>query len=1130
MKNNLHHFRNILMKLSTMYIILVLGLSPALATDINAQSLKETSVKLKSGKYALKNLFDLVEDQTQFNFTYYNGNIDLKSEYEINGEFLSLFDLLYKLSSEYDLKFNRVNQSISVIYKPVDPAPEIVEQITVNGVVTDTEGQPLPGASIMEVGTNKGTATDFDGKFSIEVSPEATLEISFMGFETQLYPLNNQSNVTIQLTPSSSALDEILVVGYGTETRRNVTGAISSVEPEEIISQPKANVVEMLDSRMPGVQVMSDGKPGGGVALRIRGFSTINSNDPLIIVDGIPVSSNLNVINPADIETIQVLKDAASASIYGSRAANGVVIITTKKGKKSEQGVQVSFNGYVGAQDTFNLPEVLNAQQYGDALWQAFENDGRTPSSDFYGNSPNGPVIGDFLDADQMYPTADTDWLDEITQTSLIQSYDVSLSKADENGSHLFSLGYYDQEGVLKYTNFKRYSARLNNSYKVTDFLTIGENFTGSYKEGVSVATNAALGSIIIAASDYLSIYPVYDTEGNFALNPVNLTDHNPLSSLYRSKDNKNKTVSLLGNLYAELDFDHFNFKSSFGLDYQSNNYRGYSPSDRNTTGSLSTTNNFGRQFSFTNTLNYKNIFGDHALDILVGQEAIEYYYEGFGASRQNFLYDDPNFRYLDFGSENQINNGNANGWALNSYFGRVNYKFAQKYLVTATVRRDGSSRFSGDNKWGTFPAFSLGWRLDKESFFNNEGVISSLLLRGSWGQTGNQDIASYATVDSYRNNNANSNYPIDGSQGAVYTGLTQSRIPNPDLKWETTSQTDIGIDLGLLDDKLNITADYYDKRTKDILVYRPVPITYGGTNDGQWVNDGEMKNIGVELNVDYADNIGDLGFDFNVNLTHSKNELTALTTSDYLSIPTSALHTVNFDQEISRSVVGQPIGSFFGYKADGLFQSQDEVNSHAVQPNAQPGDIRFVDINGDGELNDDDRTFIGSPHPDLMLGMNLKFYYKNFDMSMFFSGSFGNDIYNFLRYRGHFFNQSTNKLSDVLNAWTPDNTNTDVPRLSLDDPNNNIRPSSYYVEDGSYVRLTNMQIGYMLPKALMNDMQLRIYLQGSNLFTITDYSGMNPQVGLQNYSGSNRNLDIGADRGLYPPNRTFVLGCNLNF
>ena len=550
----------------------------------------------------------------------------------------------------------------------------------------------------------------------------------------------------------------------------------------------------------------------------------------------------------------------------------------------------------------------------------------------------------------------------------------------------------------------------------------------------------------------------------------------------------------------------------------------------QNTINNLSTQNSYNYQFTFTNTVNYARSFDDHNLDILVGQEAIEYYQEAFAGSRQNFLYEDPNFRYLSFGTENQLNNGDAREWKLNSYFGRVKYNFDEKYLLTATVRRDGTSRLANNN-WGTFPAFSAGWRLDKEDFFDLGNGLTSMMLRASWGQTGNQQVPSYSTVDSYSNNTNYSDYAIGGGQNSVSTGLTQTRVPNPNLQWETTTQTSVGVDLGFFNNKLNVTAEVYNKVTEDILVYNAVPLTYGGTNDGQWINDGKMENKGYELNIEYSDRKGDFSYNFGLNLSGYKNELTELHSVAYLGIPSSSLHNVNFDQEVSRSTVGEPIASFFGYKADGLFRSQQEVDAYGLQPNAQPGDIRFRDINNDGVINDEDRTYIGSPHPDLVLGLNVKLNYKNFDLGMFFNGSFGNDIYNLTKYKTQFFNQSAyNKDSSLLGAWTPENPNSDIARLSLDDANNNIRPSSYYVENGSYLKLNNLQLGFTLPEYVLSAANLRLYVQASNVFTITDYSGMTPEIGLQNYSSSSRNLDIGVDRGIYPPSRTFVFGFNLNF
>ena len=1091
---------------------------------VNTQNFDMINLNLKS--VALEKVFDLIEKQTGQRFIYAADAQSLDQRISIDVNKGNLETVLEVLKNKANVDFRVTEQGVLVKF--------IQEKRKISGSVIDEAGSPIPGANVFVEGTDYGTVSDFDGKFTMEIpSNFKTLSITYIGYRRQDVNIENMDNVTVTLIESASQLDEIVVVGYGTEARRNITGAIASVSPEEINTQPKANVVEMLDGRLPGVQIMSDNSPGGGTSIRVRGFSTINSNDPLVIVDGIPASNGLNGINPSDIETIQVLKDAASASIYGSRAANGVVIITTKKGSDTGGEYVVSFDGYAGLQSSYNLPRMLNAQQYGDLLWQATINDGGTPSHDIYGDNPTQATIPQWLNDEQTIPSADVDWVKQILQTATVQSYNVSLAKGDSKGQHMFSLAYYNQEGLIKYTGFERYSARFNSSYNIGDFLTIGENFTANHKEQVSIGTNSALGSIVLSAMQFPSIVPVKDINGEYAGNPLNDTQ-NPMGQLYRNKDNKQKRVQALGNVYANLYIKDFTFKTSFGLDYQNYNIRSFSPTfneilSTNNTNSLSTSNSFNYQFSFTNTLNYKKQFGAHNVDVLVGQEAIEYNYEGFGASVSEFLYEDENFRYLSFGTENMLNSGNASGWSLNSYFGRLNYNYDEKYLFTATVRRDGSSRFNEDNRWGTFPAFSLGWRLDREDFFNPDGIVSSLLLRGSWGQTGNQDISNYATVDSYRNNNANSNYAIDGAQESVYIGLTQSRIPNPDLKWETTTQTSIGVDMGLLKDHLNITADYYIKKTDDILVYNTVPLTYGGTNDGQWVNDGKMKNNGFELNVNYNDKVGDLGYQIGLNLTGSKNELTELNTSDYLGIPSSSLHSVNFDQEISRSAVGQPIASFYGYVAEGLFQSQAEVDSYGLQPNAQPGDIKFKDVDGDGDVDADDRTFIGSPHPDVMLGLNLQFNYKNFDLGLFFNGSFGNDTYNFTKYKNHFFNQAAyNKENVLLDAWSENNTDSSIPRLSLDDPNNNIRPSSYYVENGSYVRLTNTQLGYNVSPELLGGLKLRIYAQASNLFTITDYSGMNPQVGLQNYSGSNRNLDIGIDRGLYPPSRTFVIGCNL--
>ncbi len=1006
------------------------------------------------------------------------------------------------------------------------------DPVTVIGIVTDGETkEPLPGASVIVSGATIGTVTDIEGRFKLSVPEEySKISVSYTGYVTQELSLDGQTDFTVVLQPDVSQLQELVVMGYDTQRKKDITGAVSTVDPEEIKTLPTASVEKMLDGRMPGVQVLSDNGPGGNVTVRVRGYSTINNNDPLYVIDGIPVTNGLNSINPADVASIQVLKDAAASSIYGSRAANGVVVITTRQGNSEESVIEL--NGYAGVQQAFNLPRMLNAQQYGDVLWQSTKNDGGVPASDIYGNDPNQPAISAFLNDEQTIPSADVDWVQEIFHPAAVQNYNLSVSKGNEDGRHALSLGYFNQEGIIKYTGFDRFSVRFNSSYTIKDILTVGENFTTSYTRTREVGTNSALGSIVYDAFQFPSIVPVYDDEGNFGGNPINDLG-NPLGNLYRSKDNVRKRIKALGNVYASVDLEHFSFKTNIGLDFENFNYRGFSPTydeilSQQAINSLATSSNFNYQLTWSNTVNYNQTFGPHHVEALLGQEAIKYYYEGFSASRQNFLYEDPNFRFLSYGVENQLNGGDATQWSLLSYFGKVNYSYQDKYLFTATLRRDGTSRLS-QNQWGTFPAFSAGWRISEEPFFDFGSGFSSLKLRASWGQTGNQQVPAYSTVNSYSNNTANSDYAIDGAQETINKGLVQTRIANANLAWEVTNQASVGLDFGFLRDKLTVSADYYNKVTNDILVYAPVPLTYGGSNDGQWINGGQMKNKGLELAAKYNNTSGELSYNLGLNLTAYTNRLTRLDSVAYLGLPGSALHSVNFDQEISRSTVDQPIGAFYGYVAYGLFENQEQIDAYGLQPNAQPGDIRFADVNGDDELNGDDRTYIGSPHPNVIIGFNVNMYYKGFDLNLFFNGSLGGDIYNLTKYKTQFFNQAAyNKSVAILDAWSPTNTDTNIPRLSLDDPNNNIRPSSYYLESGSYIKLNNMQLGYNFPQDKVGGLNLRVYAQASNLFTITGYSGMTPEIGLQNYSSSNRNLDIGVDRGIYPPSRNFVLGINL--
>ncbi|MCC8200071.1 MAG: TonB-dependent receptor [Tannerellaceae bacterium] len=1015
----------------------------------------------------------------------------------------------------------------------------------IKGTITDTYGETIIGANIIEKGTINGTVTDWDGNFTLSLShPNSVLTVSYIGYHSQEIDPAGKEFLTIRLTEDTQKLDEVVVIGYGVQKKKDLTGAVSILEIGDLKDTPVSSVDQMMQGKLSGVNVIPDNMPGGGVAVRVRGFSTIRNNDPLYIIDGVPVEGGINFLNPNDIESMQVLKDASSASIYGARAANGVVIISTKKGK---EGVfNVTLDAYVGVQTSARQLRMLNAQEYGDLLWEAQKNDGKTPVSDIYGTGDKA-VIPAFLDVAQRVPSADVDWVDAIMQNALVQSYNVSFSKADQVSNQLFSVGYFDQEGLMKYTGFERVTGRFNSEYKLfNNRIKIGENLSLSHSWGTTVSNNAALGGMLYNAYKTVSITPIYDLDGNFAGNPI-ADIQNPLGQLYRNKDNSRKSSRAFGNVYGEVDIlDGLTFKTTFGMDYQNQYYRRFSPKFIETqtqqpTSNLNTSNTWIFNWVFTNTIHYVKSLDRHTIGLLAGIEANRSISEWFAASREGFASDDDNFHYLDAGdSSSQKNSGAASQSSLMSYFGKVDYNFDNRYLVGVTLRRDGSSKL-GDNKWGNFPAVSAGWRISSEPFYTFDWM-SNLKIRAGWGQNGNSDIPPYSTIDSYASDLDHSNYPIDGSQNSVTTGYTQTRNGNPNLKWETTTQTNIGVDIGLLNNDLGIVIDWFNKNTKDLLWERSIIGTIGGTNEKVWDNVGKMNNKGIEMEINYKKSLNkDFGFSVALNLSRIKNKMTELNEDvSYIGLPSSVIHSLNFDQEVSRSAVGHPIGSFYVYREAGLFQSEEEIRNYTnskgelLQPDAQPGDIKFVDVNGDGVIDGNDRDFVGDPMPDITTGLTLGVTYKNFDISLFFQGMFGNEVYDMTSYIGEFFNQSQyNKSERIKNAWRPDHTNTTIPRLTMDDPNNNIRPSSYYVHDTSFVRLKNIKIGYTFPQAVLSKIgfsNLYLYVQATNLFTITGYQGIDPEVGLQSYSTDYRNLDMGVDRGIYPLSRTFTLGLNASF
>lgn len=1108
-----------------------------------AEQLQNAEITVSLTSSSIKDLFSQIEQQTQLVFIYNNADINHLARVSVTVEEESVQEVLNKILAGTNLTYI-VNDKYIILKKDHASQPITHQSRKINGKVLDAVGEAIIGANVSVKGSTQGTITDIDGNFSLEIPDNATLVVTYIGYTPKELPVEKQTNLLITLREDTQKLDEVVVIGYSVQKKKDLTGAVSILEIDDLKDTPVSSVDQMMQGKLSGVNVMPDNMPGGGVAVRVRGFSTIRNNDPLYIIDGVPVEGGMNFLNPNDIASMQVLKDASSASIYGARAANGVVIITTKKGKEGQ--FKVNFDAYMGVQQAAKQLKMLNAQQFGDMLWQAMRNDGKTPSNDIYGSGENA-IIPEYLDKDKRIPSADVDWVDEILRPAIVQSYNVSLSKADKVSNHLFSLGYFDQEGLIQYSDFKRLTGRFNSEYKLfNDHFRIGENLSLSHSWGTSVSNNAALGGTLYEAYKFQSITPIYNLDDKFAGN-VFSDIPNPMGKLYRNKDNKSKKSRLVGNLYAELHLlDGLILKTSFGADYINNYSRSFSPkynevNASNALSSLSNNNNWNFNWVFTNTINYNKTIEKHSFNLLGGMESMCNRYEYFSASRDGFPSDEENFHYLNAGDGAlQKNSGSATEYSMASYFGKIDYNFDNRYLAAFTLRRDGSSRL-GNNKWGNFPAASLGWRISNEPFFNCE-AIDNLKVRVGWGQNGNSDVPSYSTIDSYKSNPDHSNYPIEGGQNSVNIGFVQTRNGNANLKWETTTQTNIGLDLGFLNGELGVILDYFNKNTKDLLWQRPLPASIGGTNQTVWDNIGKMNNKGFEVEINYNKQVNkNFGFNVAYNFSAIKNEMTELNGNiDYIGLSSSQLHGTNFDQEISRSAVGQPIGSFYVYSTDGLFQSETEVSNYKnskgdlLQPNAKPGDIRFRDINEDGAIDAKDRSFVGSPLPDCTMGLTLGVNYKNFDISAFFQGTFGNEVYNLTNYLGEFYNQAQyNKNSSITNAWRPDNTNTHIPRVTLDDPNNNIRPSDYYVDNASFVRLKNLKVGYTMPQSIASKLKMdRIYfyLQGQNLFTISGYEGIDPEVGLQSYSSESRNLDMGVDRGIYPLARTFTLGVNVSF
>lgn len=994
-------------------------------------------------------------------------------------------------------------------------------QAEISGTVVDPTGETVIGATVMEKGTSNGTVTDFDGNFKLKVEAGKTLVISYIGFLTQEVAAADGMTVTLQ--DDALALEEVVVTGYTTQRKADLTGAVSVVSVNELAKQNENNPMKALQGRVPGMNIQADGNLAGAATVRIRGIGTLNDNDPLYIIDGVPTKAGMHELNGNDIESIQVLKDAASASIYGSRAANGVIIITTKKGKDGK--VKVNFDTSVAASFYAHKIETMNAQQWGRAFWQANVNDGINPNNNNLGynfdwtydknGNPllNGLTMNMFLDDNASVRSADTDWFKEITRTGVVQQYNLSVSNGSEKGSSFFSVGYYDNMGTIKDSKFSRLSARANADYKLFDGkVVIGENFSVNRTKGTD-----APGGILENALEFNSNFPIYAENGEFAQALGAYSEReNPLSLIYNNKDNEYTQWRMFGDAHISVTpFKNFTVRSTLGMDYSQKEQRFFTYPIANgkvkrTDTAAESKQEHWMRWMWNAIATYNIEIGLHRADALVGMEVNRHDFKWNSAKRYELSVLNTDYMWPSAGTGKQLAEGSGEGFSLVSFFGKANYTYADKYMASFTIRRDGSSRFGSNNQYGTFPSVSVGWRLTQENFMKKtNGWLDDLKVRYSWGQTGNQEISNTARYTLYRavvstglweSGAAGSTYDIKGTNGGLIldNGYVRSQRGNDDIKWETTTQHNIGVDFALLRNEVYGSFDWFHKKTTDILLFMD-GIASMGEGASQWINAGEVKNVGWEVSLGYRHKLANgFSWDINGNISRFTNEITKL--------PETVAANGRFGGNGVKSVVGHPMGAQVGYVADGIFKSQEEIDNHAVQEGAGLGRIRWKDLNGDGKITEADQDWIYNPTPDFTWGLNIYLQYKDFDFTMFWQGVQGVDVdcRGFKSQTDFWANSNINvpylnKGVRALDAWSPSNPGSDIPALTTADNNNEGRVSSYYIENGSFAKLRTIQLGYNLPKTFTDKIRmdrLRLYISAQNLVTIksSKFSGVDPE------------------------------------
>jgi len=994
------------------------------------------------------------------------------------------------------------------------------EQI-ITGKVTDEKKLPVIGATIKLKDSKSTTQTDANGYFKLSVSPNSKiLQVSFVGMQTQEVVINQQKSFEITLMNAVNALNDVVVVGYGTVRKKDLTGAVGSVKNEQLTQVATPDAVQALQGRVAGVQVIANsGEPGSGATIKIRGIGSINGSSPIYVVDGYQ-TGDISFLAPADIENIDILKDASATAIYGSRGANGVIVVTTKKGKKGP--VKFNFDSYVASQKAWQTVSMANATEYANLVIQGYQNDNNplNANSELYTR----------LDFVRKNNYKGTNWQDEVMQTGMMQNHSLTMSGGNDQNRFRLSGTYFTQDGIVKNSAMKKYFINFSNDLTINKWLKAGVSgafthfeknyYNGDYYSGV---LTTALGADPIT--------PAWNTiTNNWGRADISY-QVNPARSVDELKNNKGYGNYFVANVWAEAKLlDGLTFKSQYGTTYNVGHNKSYSPKffiavdEARDQSSLWERRSEWKSNLWTNYLNYNKSFGEHSLNAMAGAEVQQGVYADFSAK----AYDVPADKELMFLSSSQSTDYQVSSYqnesSLQSYFGRLNYSYKGKYLLTGTVRYDGSSKFLGKNRWGVFPSFAGAWVVSEESFMKRINAINSLKLRAGWGKVGNEQSAgSYDYTTSMYSNNL---YVFND---IIVQGFAPGSLANPELKWEVNEQSNAGIDIGLLNNKLTITADYFDRQTKDMIVNVPIP-SYVGAGAPR-VNAGSMRNKGIELALNYASGKS-LKYNIGANVSFIKNELTNLGGG----APQNGGGSGKLGNT-TRVEVGMPFPYFYGLQTDGIFNTQEELTAHkdkngfAIQPNAKLGDVKFIDVNGDGKINDLDLVDLGNPYPTFQYGFNADLSYKGFDLKLFIQGVQGNKLVNAMHWTTRNGSNAGGGWSNFetirLNSWTAENPNNNEPRMTATDPNNNMRFSDRYVQDGSYIRLKNIQLGYSLPNRLIEKIRianLRIYLAADNLITITKYEGFDPEIGgLGGYS-------YGLDVGTYPQPRTYRAGITMNF